>query len=314
VPTAIAAAADHGRLRGRRLIYAALAAPVGVLAILALGALTPRRVPSLDDAVLLRGVLSATPRWTAPALAWPGGERALGHDALVGLGLVLAVLAIRVARGPRLPRPAGAITAASVAILGLAVAIGQPLLAVDDPQGLGFRLRLAAFVPCALAAAILARAVRLPHKELALAALAAGLVALRQPGPRLEGEIETSPALVTACLALAGHVPPGATLIVPERHIAFMAAWYTGAAVALSPDRVPPWRRYRLLPLHFIGEGSALDRLLVAARDAPGIAPPLGVHPRHPNGLVLVAEPTWLWALAQLPDRERAAYAAWPTI
>jgi len=29
---------------------------------------------------------------------------------------------------------------------------------------------------------------------------------------------------------------------------------------------------------------------------------------------VLVAEPTWRWALDQLPPADRAYFAAWPTI
>jgi hypothetical protein len=69
-----------------------------------------------------------------------------------------------------------------------------------------------------------------------------------------------------------------------------------------------------VLPLHFIGEGSALDRALIAARAQPQLVPPLGLHPRHPNGLVLVAEPTWTWLLGQLPANDRAYFAAWPTI
>lgn len=319
IPAGLAAAADHGLLRGRRLIYATGAAILAVLAVLVAGAALPRRLLSIEDAGLIRGLVSATPRWLAPALARPGGDLAVGHDAVIGVGLALAAIAARMLQTRRITRgqaqtvrPASAITAASAAILGLALAIGLPFLAVDDAQGLGFRLRLAAFVPCALAAAILARAVRFRHKELALAALAALLVVVRQPGDRLEGEVVTHPALVSAAQALTAHVPPGATLIVPERHIAFMVAWYTGAEVALRPDAVPADRRYRVLPLHFIGDGSALDRALLAARARP--QPPIGVHPRHPNGLVLVAEPTWLWALDQLPPKDRAYFAAWPTI
>ena len=118
--------------------------------------------------------------------------------------------------------------------------------------------------------------------------------------------------------ALRGQVPAGATLIVPERHIAFMIAWYTGAPVGDPARPVPPARRYRLLPLHFIGDGSALDRQLTAARAEPAAErrspSPIGLHPRHPNGLVLVAEPTWAWILDRLPAADRAYYAAWPTI
>jgi hypothetical protein len=231
--------------------------------------------------------------------------------------------------------------AAAWPIVALAIAIGLPLLAVTERDGLGFRLRLAAFVPAALCAAIAVRAVlgaalavrlrraRRPsgsasppigdveapqRRDVMLGALAFALVLVRQPGPQLEGEVVTHPALVSAAQALRGRVPSGATLIVPERHIAFLVAWYTVAPVAIRPDGVPPERRYRLLPLHFIGAGSSLDQALIAARGEPSLIPPLGVHPRHPNGLVLVAESTWAWALDRLPAADRARYAAWPTI
>jgi hypothetical protein len=213
----------------------------------------------------------------------------------------------------------------------LALAIGLPFLAVTNRDGLGFRLRIAAFVPMALAAAILVRATgtamarrwasrgpalfaRPAARDVVLAAVAAVLTAVRQPGGQLDGEIVTHPALVSAVQALRGRVPAGATLIVPERHIAFMVAWYVGAPIAIRPESVPAEQRYRLLPLHFVVADSALDRELMAARAEPSLIPPLGVHPGHPNGLVLVAEPTWSWILDRLPPADRARARAWPTI
>ena len=325
IPAALAAAGAHGALRGRRLLYA-IGGVVGLAAAaLVIGAAFPQRLLSAADAALLGGMVSATPRWTAPALVFPTGELALGYDALLGLGLAIAAmialpLRTRIAaaiparqRRAATPAPA-AVTAATWPILVLALAIGLPFLAVTDRQGLGFRLRIAAFVPAALAAAIVARALlaRYVHRDAALGVLAVALAVVRQP--ELDGKVVTHPALVAAVQALNGHIPAGATLIVPERHIAFMVAWYTGAAVALRPDQIPPARRYRLLPLHFIGEGSPLDRQLIAARAEPGLPRPIGVHPRHPNGLVLVAEPTWDWILARLPAADRAELVAWPTL
>jgi hypothetical protein len=318
IPAAIAAGRAHGRLRGRRLIYVLAGVTAAAAAVLAIGAAAPHRFLSIGDATLVRGLFSTTPRWTAPALVFPTGELSVGHDALLGLACALtAALVLALRRGP--PQPDGASPAASAAawpILALAIAIGLPLLAVTDRQGLGFRLRIAAFVPAALSAAVLARAVlgRRVHRDAALAALALVLAVVRQPGERLDGEIVTHPALVTAAQALRGRVPPGATLIVPERHIAFLVAWYTGAEVALRPDGVPPDRRYRLLPLHFIGADSPLDRALLAARAEPSLIPPLGLHPSHPDGLVLVAEPTWDWIVARLPAADRARCQAWPTL
>jgi hypothetical protein len=317
IPAAIAAGRAHGRLRGRRLIYVLAGLVAAAIAVLAIGAVAPHRFLSIGDAALVRGLFSTTPRWSAPALVFPTGELSVGRDALVGLGCALAAaLALALRRRPAQPDASPAASAASWPILALAIAIGLPLLDVTDRQGLGFRLRIAAFVPAALAAAVLARAAlaRLAQRDAALAALALELAFARHPGDRLDGEVVTHPALVTAAQALRGRVPPGATLIVPERHIAFMVAWYTGADVAIRPDGVPPDRRYRLLPLHFIGADSPLDRALIAARAEPSLIPPLGLHPSHPDGLVLVAEPTWDWIVARLPAADRARCRAWPTL
>jgi hypothetical protein len=296
-------------------------------AALVIGAVSPQRFLSAGDARLVGGLVSATPRWSAPALVLPGGELALGHDALLGLVLAITAMialplrawiagAIPESQRREVAPASPAVSAAAWPILVLALAIGLPFLAVTDRQGLGFRLRIAAFVPAALAAAIVARALlaRYVHRDAALAVLALALAVVRQPGPRLDGQIVTHPALVAAVQALNDRVPAGATLIVPERHIAFMVAWYTRAAVALRPERIAPARRYRLLPLHFIVADSPLDHQLMAARAEPSLPLPIGVHPRHPNGLVLVAEPTWDWILARLPAADRAYFAAWPTI
>jgi hypothetical protein len=298
----------------RRLVIAAVT--VAGLA-LAVGAVFPQRFLAPGDAALLTSLGSATPHWTAPALALPTGDLALGHDAL--LGLVLGVVAIaarclrtRPANEPATTRPA---RAASWPILVVAIAVGLPFLAITDRQGLGFRLRLAAFVPTALTAAIVARELLggYRHRSTVLAALAVVLALVRRPTTDLD-PIITHPALVTAAQALAGHVPPTTTLIIPERHLVFLIAWYTGAPTALRPDGIAADHRMRVLPLHFIGAGSALDRALIAARAEPSLRPPLGVHPRHPNGLVLVDEATWRWLLDRLPPGERAQFAAWPTI
>jgi len=343
VPAALGAAAARGALRGRRLLLAIGALVAAGVVALALGAVFPQRLLSTDDAQLLRGLFATTPRWTAPALVFPDGELALGHDALAGIVLaVIAAWAIvlrrRRARAAATdPHPAATdarhtppppsadappealpapVAAATWPILLLAIAIGLPFLAVADRQGLGFRLRIAAFIPAALSAAIAIRAVlpRALRRDRVLAAVAFALAVIRQPGAVLDGEVVTHPALVAAAQALVGHVPADTTLIIPERHIAFMVAWYTGAPIAIRPERIPGDRRARLLPLHFIRADSALDRELLAARAEPSLPPPIGFHPRHPNGLVLVPEPTWEWILARLPATERARCVAWPTI
>jgi hypothetical protein len=131
---------------------------------------------------------------------------------------------------------------------------------------------------------------------------------------RTEGRIVAHPALVAGAMAAGDRVADGQTMIVPERHIAFMVAWYSGKPVSLRPEAVPAAQRVRLVPLAFIGAGSPLEHAIDNARNAPGVAPPIGVHPRHRNGLVLIPEATWDWILARLPDDDRQHFARWPTI
>lgn len=316
LPAYVAEAVGRGALRGRRLLYVIGAlVVVGLLAVL--GMVFPHALLSPADAALLDGLWTTRARWQAPALANAHATLALGHEALLGGVAALALLGLRAVRGsrpPPPPRPRAGVAAAGWAVAGLALVLGLPWLDVSDAQGLAFRLRLAAFVPLALTCAALCRAVPLRHRDLALAALAA-VIALAAPTDRRDGRVATHPALVTAALALRGPLaaqPPGTVAIVPERHIAFLVRWYTGAEVRLRPDDVPAARRVRVLPLSFIGAGSALDRALLAARTRP--APPVGGHPLHANGLVVVPEATWQWCLGQVPLVERARWAAWPVI
>lgn len=206
---------------------------------------------------------------------------------------------------------------ASWVIVALGLAIALPWLAVSDAQGLGFRIRIIAFVPMALCAAIVARAFVLAMRrwiaEAVLAAIALAIV-LAMPHRRVQGQILAHPAMVAAVEGLAGRIPDGGIAIVPERHIAFMVTWYTGAPHRLRPESVPRDKRWRVMPLAFIGPGSPLDDALIAARREPAIAPPIGTHPGHVNGLVIVPEATWEWILQHLPAPTRDYFTRWPTI
>ena len=145
-------------------------------------------------------------------------------------------------------------------------------------------------------------------------ARAYAIVALlaRTPGHRDEGRIQAHPAMVAAVQALAGRVPAGDTVIVPERHIVFMVAWYARVDVRSRPESIAPEHRWRLMPLAWIGMGSALDKALMEARDGP--APPIGLHPRHPNGLVLVPEATYKRVLDSISPDVRTYWSRWRTI
>lgn len=339
VPAWLATSAAHGRLRGRRLLYVILALVAAAIAIVVLGVAFPERFLSSGDARLVAAIVTTDAHWDAPALATTTGTIALGHEALVGA--IVALLAIGAGSAPggrlvgrlsdllprgqvddltaaelagRTRRPAGD-AMATRALLVVALVLGMPWLAVDDAQGLGFRLRIAAFVPMSLVAAVLAGRllVRVTHRETILVVLAI-LLATRKPGERTDGAVITHPSMVTAVQAMVGAIPEGDIVIVPERHILFMVAWYTRASVRMRPEGVPHERRWRLVPLAFVEIGSALDEALYAARATPGVRPPRGLHPWHPNGLVLIPEPTWQWMLARLPPGAPTRWRKWLTI
>lgn len=319
------------RLRGRRhwLLLGAAALAAGLVV---LGALAPGRFLSLDHLALARGLVFGDARWDAPALAIGTFELPLGGEGWqAGVAAQLALVMLvhawvrrRSARRAALRQGApaakeaaapSALPSALVVALGLLVAL--PTLAVDDPQGLGFRLRIIAFVPLSLCAAIAAgRALPLVPPRLARAARAALVVALalwllRAPTRLDRGVVYAHPAMIAAVCALASAVPPGDTVVVSERHIAFMATWYARVATSVRPGAGEPARRWRLMPLAFIGAGSPLSRAIDAARAQPRLVPPRGLHPEHHNGLVLMPEATWQWVLTQLPPKPRRHYEAW---
>jgi hypothetical protein len=295
-------------LFGRRRIYA-IGAAVGAMVALAIAAVAmPRRVPSLADLGLVRGLFAA-PRWALPVLAAPHAQLVFRHEPLIA-GVLCIAAAVVVARGADPVR-----RAAGWAVVALGIFIAQPWLAVDDPQALGFRLRCAAFVPMALAAAIVAGALPIPRRDTVLAVLAAALFALGASRRLTEGEVVMHPALAAAAANAAGKIPPGATVIVPERRILYPVQWYTRAPVSLRPELVPYERRVRIFGLAFAGgAGSPMDQALDQARLDPTIAAPIGLHPTDRNGLVLVTEPTWGWLLAHVPPDARAYFSRWPTI
>ena len=348
----------RARLRGRRLIYLVVACAALALVLVILGLVAPQRFVSPADLALVGKLFTRDAHWAAPALVTPHLVLRFGNEALVGGVVALVAITVLVAqsRGPgwqpsrmwwvvlaipiaaiwgirklatlhqseTLPvakihgaRSSTAIMAWIVAGFGLVIAL--PWLDVTDPQGLGFRLRVAAFVPLALSAAIVARGLlawAAPYwRDGILATVAAALVTLAMQAPRTEGEVLTHPALAAAVMAATDQIPSNATVIVPERHILFMVAWYTRAPVSLRPEPIPYAQRVRLFGLAFIhGPSSPLDHALDAARRDPAVVAPIGLHSGHRNGLVLVTEPTWDWLLAHLPPRDHDEFAAWPTI
>ena len=280
------------------------------LAVVALGALV---WAARDPSAPLRHLFRAHADLGFVVLATPArSPLVLGHEVALAAGLAVAGLALAGFRkpesGPRLP-------ALAIGFVAFAIFQALPWLDIADDQGLGYRLRLCACVclaPCAaLVAAQLLRWV-MPALRTPLLLLATGLVLLLRPWSSNEGVIKAHPAMVEATSRLAGVLPPDTTVVIPERHTAFMAAWYGRVNVRLHPPAaVDPVRTFRLLPGAEIRPGlwAALDDL--RAHPVAGIAPSRDLHSLHPNGLVLLAEPTFQYLVSRLPADELQWYKAW---
>jgi hypothetical protein len=334
VPAAIVELRHRG-IAARRVRPLLAGAGAVMALVLVAGVLAPQRFAGPADLRLLEGAVSGPLEWQLPALAVDQGKGGtyrlwLGHQGLIAAASAAALLlAVGLARlaGGRVarrhgqrgasadqPRPADAAMLWSAFAL---VAVGAwPALDVADPDALGFRLRVASFAPGAIVAA--AAAGRLlgvlggEWRLIAATALSLVWLAVRDPRPT-EGMVDTEVPMVSACVALRGVLPPDAVVITAERHLGFQVAWFARVPVRLRPEPVPHARRYRMIALGMIGFNSPLDQALRAARAQPQLAPPIGLHPGHPNGLVIIPEATWDWVLTQLPPRSQAWWRRWHT-
>ncbi len=286
---------------------------------LVLALATPTLIPAAPPLRLLGSLVGQRWDFTIPVLHGPGQALRLGHEALLAAVvslLALLTLLAPVAINDQTSEPRRSVDRALVIGPALvAVGAGLPFLDVTDPAGLGFRLRLLTFVPLALSAALLAGiALRRCSGAMGVAAviiIALAWVLTRPPGP-VEGIVRTDPVMQAAVRSISGLTTDDAVVIVPSRQLVFMTTWYTAIPTRLTPSAVAIERRWRLLPRAFISD--SLAAVLQTAHEAPAIERPYRLHPRHPNGLVLMSEATWQWALAQLPADEQRRYRRWPTI
>jgi hypothetical protein len=286
--------------RSRRLLIAGC---LGLLVLLACG----RR-----DLAVVGHLFQSQADFTFAVLAPLGrAPLILGHEvALAGVLAVLALLSTRLRRPgeDRLPP-----LALGFAVFALFQAL--PWINVVDDQGLGYRLRLAAcacLAPCAalLAARVLGRFG--PRFRAGTLAIAIALVLLR-PWTSNEGVVKAHPAMVEATRRLRGVLPPGTIVVIPERHTCFMAAYYGDVTVRLRPPVVlDPEHTFRLLPGAAIRPGLAAALDQVRVHPVPSLAPAISLHSMHPNGLVLLPEPTFQYIVSGLPTAEQRWYQAWP--
>lgn len=299
--------------------------PLGIAAVTTLGAsvaaavLAPSRFLAARDLRLVGEAFTGVADWTLPALRIaPNTTLSFGSEvAIAGALAVLALALVTVARytsAPILPGRARD-RALVVGPAVVAVVIALPWLDVTNPDGLGFRLRVTAFMPLALCASLVVGAATARVETAVRGALvvgfAVGWLYSRPMAATEEGVVRAHPAMVNAVSAMNGLVPEGHVVIVPERHVMFMVSWYAHRPARLSPARVPADRRWRLVTYHY--GGPALRRAMDAARtDAPAtIAPPIGLHGHGRNGLVLMPERTWQWVIQSLAPRDRTRYEAW---
>jgi uncharacterized membrane protein len=318
----------------------AIAAAVAVVGLLVLGFLAPQRFLGAGDLGLLDGAFTGPAEWSMPALAVPHPGRApyrlmLGYQGLIaaaaGVAFLVAIIGLRVMAAPvrsesrpavpvsvrpTTPAPGGAAGALVWAAFALVAITAWPWLDVADPDAVGFRLRVAAFAPASIvAAAAVGRALaslELPWRLVAVAPALATWVYVRPAAPT-EGMVRTEIPMVAACAALQDALPKDAVVISAERHLGFQAVWFARVPLRLRPERVPRERRWRMIPLGIIGADSPLDHALRDARGHAELVPPIGLHPNHPNGLVLVPEATWEWVLTQLPPRSEQWWREWHT-
>ncbi len=285
---AAALIAERNTPRSRLLLVAGLLQTAGVLIV-------------LGAAIVRDGAIS--------------GAVAVGGIAIVVGGTLLGRHAAKLPGATMLSRSGAGRELAAWSMIALGLVIALPWLDVSSGQGLAMRLRVIAFVPMALCGAIVARAllrmkwITVPRAAIG-AAIAAVIVMIHIGGSRTDGRVLTHPALVSSAAAI--KIPDGGVAIVQERHIAYMVAWYARAPISMRPESIAPDRRYRVMPLAFIGIDSQLDAELLAARDRK--LPLIGVHPLHPNGMVVVPEATWRAILDRITGLERFRLEAWPTI
>ena len=323
VPAGIAWLAARGQLARVRPVHVLGAVALLTLGTVGLGVVMPERFISTTDLHLITDLFSGHAEWTVPAMSLRPGTRTayqltMDHEAL--LGGVTGLLAIA-ALWRRHAEVAAPVRALGFTVAGFALFLALPWLDVTDPDGLGFRMRLIAFVPWALCLAIVVGAglrearTTLTTPDRRRAAAAAIVVACvawiaSRPLERPQGVVHTDPDMVAA-ISAAGSYFGTDYVIVSERHVGFIAQYYSKADVHLRTERFPVDKAWRMLTGNFIGKHRGLREAIEAARALPGVAPPIGVHPSHPMGIVIMPEATWQQVLPRVPEPAQTTLRAW---
>lgn len=323
VPAGVAWLRARGLLARVRPLHVAAGLAVLAVGTVGLGVVMPERFISTADLHLITDLFSRHAEWTAPAMSLRPGTRTayqLTMDSEALLGGVTGLLAVA-AVWRRRAALAAPVRALGLTVAGFAIFLALPWLDVSDPDGLGFRMRLIAFLPWALCLAIVvgaalheARAqLTTPGRQRAVVAavvLACAAWIATRPLARPEGVVHTDPDMVAA-ISAAGSYFGRDYVIVSERHVGFMAQYYSVADVHLRTEPFPADHAWRMLTGNYIGKHRGLREAIEAVRALPGVAPPIGVHPSHPMGIVIMPEATWQQVLPRVPEPAQSKLRAW---
>lgn len=261
---------------------------------------------------LLGSLLTSDWRLTPAALVTPRVTLLADCDAWLGALWAFATLSLtrgRPASGR--PNPTAPITWTTLAG---AIFLACPWLNVADGDGLGFRLRLMAFLPAAIGVGLAYSALRTRLRGPARLAMTVvpllALLALKPASPAA-GVVRTPAATVDSLAALLSDLPEGAVVATPERRLAFATTWASRRPATMGHEGIDPAHRYWLLPRRFGPEGlrHVLHRAVV---DPPGDVP-AARRGRGIEGLILASEATYRWALTQLPEPDRRRLGSWGT-
>lgn len=262
-------------------------AALGVSSLAAAGFLAATRARWL-------GLVSGEAELSLPALRFPSGVALrFGHEAALAAAVAVALVGLELARRRR--GSAGPLAGSPIGwtLVGLALATALPWLAVDDPDGIGYRLRISAHLALApLAGLLLAALLRDGrHRAVGAVAVAVALIAMR-PLAREEGVVRPNPALVTAAARVAADLPPDAEIVTPDRSVAFLLTWQTRRPARTRPDDgALGARTWRVVPAAWLDAESAAAL--------------------PPGPLVAVPESTWRAMLARLTPAARRRWDEW---
>ena len=239
------------------------------------------------------GVFAGGADLSLPALRYPSGVALrFGHEAAAAGAVALLLVALQLARRGRRSGPLDG-SPVGWTLVALALFTALPWLAVDDPDGLGFRLRISAHLTLGPLAGLLLVAVIADRRRAALAAaVISALLLAARPLAREEGLVRPNPALVADAARIAASLPADAELVTPDRQVAFLLTWQSRRPARTRPrDGALDARTWRVVPAAWIDDESA------------------AVLPR--GRLVALPEPAWQAALGRLSPAARRRWDEW---